>query len=51
MGTDPGDEVTEAWWDEMLVQRFDVPEEEKPVDEERDKAPDSDPSFTTKSKA
>lgn len=32
LGSDPGDEVTEAWWDEMLVQWFDVPEEEKPVE-------------------
>jgi len=35
LGTDPGDEVTEAWWDEMLVQWFDVPEEEKPVEGEK----------------
>jgi hypothetical protein len=34
LGTDPGDEVTEAWWDEMLVQWFEVPEEEKPVEGE-----------------
>lgn len=34
LGTDPGDEVTEGWWDEMLVQWFDVPEEEKPADDE-----------------
>lgn len=33
LGSDPGDEVTEAWWDEMLVQWFDLPEEEKPVEE------------------
>lgn len=32
LGIDPGDDVTEAWWDEMLVQWFDVPEEEKPAD-------------------
>jgi hypothetical protein len=31
LGTDPGDEVPQAWWEEMLVQWFDVPEEEKPV--------------------
>lgn len=30
LGTDPGEDVTEAWWEEMLVQWFDVPEEEKP---------------------
>lgn len=33
LGTDPGEEVTEAWWDDMLVQWFDVPEEKKPDDE------------------
>jgi hypothetical protein len=33
LGTDPGEEVTEPWWDEMLVQWFDVPEEEKPAEE------------------
>jgi hypothetical protein len=32
LGTDPGDEVTEAWWDAMLVQWFDVPEQEKPIE-------------------
>ncbi len=34
LGVDPGDEVTEAWWDDMLVQWFDVPEEEKPAEED-----------------
>lgn len=34
LGTDPGDDVTEGWWDEMLVQWFDVPEEEKPAEGE-----------------
>jgi hypothetical protein len=37
LGIDPGEEVTEAWWDEMLVQWFDVPEEEPPVDPDKDK--------------
>lgn len=32
LGNDPGPEVDEAWWDEMLVQWFDVPEEEKPAE-------------------
>ena len=27
LGIDPGTDVDEAWWDEMLVQWFDVPEE------------------------
>ena len=51
LGTDPGEEVTEAWWDEMLVQWFDVPEEEKPEEEEGDKASESDPSTPVQSKA
>jgi hypothetical protein len=34
LGSDPGSDVDEAWWDEMLVQWFDVPEEEKSADEE-----------------
>ncbi|HEU4685307.1 MAG TPA: hypothetical protein VFS39_12460 [Nitrospira sp.] len=28
LGTDPGPDVDEAWWDDMLVQWFEVPEEE-----------------------
>ncbi len=51
LGTDPGEEVTEAWWDEMLVQWFDVPEEEKPDEEEGDKSSESDTSTTVQSKA
>lgn len=52
LGVDPGDDVTEAWWEEMLVQWFDVPEEEKPAgDEEGDKATDSDTSSTIEAKA
>jgi hypothetical protein len=39
LGTDPGDEVTEGWWDEMLVQWFDVPEEEKPAEGEEGEKP------------
>lgn len=29
LGTDPGQEVDETWWDEMLVAWFEVPEEGK----------------------
>lgn len=36
LGTDPGDDVTQAWWEEMLVQWFDVPEEEKPAEDIED---------------
>ena len=32
LGLDPGKEIDEAWWDEMLVSWFDVPEEETPVE-------------------
>jgi hypothetical protein len=28
LGSDPGQEVDEAWWDEMLVAWFEVPEED-----------------------
>lgn len=38
LGTDPGDDVTEGWWDEMLVQWFDMPEEEKPAEGEEQPA-------------
>jgi hypothetical protein len=38
LGMDPGEEVTEAWWDEMLVQWFDVPEEEQPSEPEGEKS-------------
>lgn len=52
LGTDPGDEVTEAWWEEMLVQWFDVPEEEKPAeDKEGGEAADSGSSSTVQLKA
>lgn len=50
LGSDPGDEVTEAWWDEMLVQWFDVPEEEKPAEEGESESKDSEASSTTQSK-
>ncbi|THJ17313.1 MAG: hypothetical protein CAF42_002740 [Nitrospira sp. CG24B] len=51
LGTDPGDDVTEAWWEEMLVQWFDVPEEEKLAEEEISKTKDSDPSSILKTKS
>ena len=50
LGTDPGDDVTQAWWEEMLVQWFDVPEEEKPAEEEDSQSAGSDPSSAIKSK-
>lgn len=51
LGTDPGDDVTQAWWEEMLVQWFDVPEEEKPAEEESDQPENSDSLSTTKLKS
>ena len=51
LGTDPGDDVTQAWWEEMLVQWFDVPEEQKTTEEENNQPADSDSSSTIKSKA
>jgi hypothetical protein len=50
LGTDPGEDVTEAWWEEMLVQWFDVPEEEKPTESAEGQSADSDSSQTVKSK-
>jgi hypothetical protein len=50
LGSDPGSEIDEAWWDEMLVQWFDMPEEVKPA-EEGSEAADSNASSTIKSKA
>ena len=52
LGTDPGEDVTETWWEEMLVQWFDVPEEEKPAQETEDnQSANSESSSTIKSKA
>src|SRR4026208_1691709 len=51
LGSDPGKEIDEAWWDEMLVSWFDVPEEEKPAEEEGGGAADSDSQSTIKAKA
>ena len=50
LGTDPGDDVTQAWWEEMLVQWFDVPEEEKPAEDEEDLDTKNSDSSSTKSK-
>lgn len=55
LGNDPGTDVDEAWWEEMLVQWFEVPEEEKPAEEAEgegeEKAPESESSPEMKSKA
>jgi hypothetical protein len=53
LGTDPGDDVTQAWWEEMLVQWFDVPEEEKPAEDKEEGSTDTsqDSASTIKSKA
>jgi hypothetical protein len=51
LGTDPGEGVTEAWWQEMLVQWFDRPEEEKTDERTIRKTADSEPSSGIDSKA
>jgi hypothetical protein len=51
LGNDPGPEVDEAWWNEMLVQWFDVLKEEKPTEGECGEAADSHSSSTIKSKS
>ncbi|MBK9305597.1 MAG: hypothetical protein IPM58_00520 [Nitrospira sp.] len=48
---DPGADVTEAWWEEMLVQWFDVPEEEKPAEDSENESSESDSSTMEQSKA
>ena len=50
LGTDPGDDVTQTWWEEMLVQWFDVPEEVKSAEKEEDEPANSDSSSGIKSK-
>ena len=50
LGTDPGDDVTQTWWEEMLVQWFDVPEEEKPAENADGQSADPDSSQTVTSK-
>lgn len=50
LGTDPGEDVTEAWWEEMLVQWFDVPEEEKPAEDADSQSNISDSATTAQSK-
>mgnify|MGYP000010474228 FL=1 len=32
LGVDPGPEIDEAWWEEMLVQWFGAPEDDEPVE-------------------
>jgi hypothetical protein len=47
LGTDPGADVDEVWWDEMLVQWFDVPEEEKTLEEQGEEQPAEDSSASS----
>jgi hypothetical protein len=51
LGTDPGADVDETWWDEMLVAWFEEPEEEKPAEEEGGEGAASDSSEEMQSKA
>ncbi len=49
LGTDPGEDVTEVWWEEMLVQWFDVPEEGKSAEQKANRPDQLDSSSTFKS--
>ncbi len=51
LGVDPGPEIDEAWWEEMLVAWFGEPEAEKPAEDEEGKAADSDKPSVIESKA
>ncbi|WHZ22323.1 MAG: hypothetical protein OJF47_001435 [Nitrospira sp.] len=51
LGVDPGPEIDEAWWEEMLVAWFGEPEAEKPAEEEGGEAALSDSSEEIKTKA
>jgi hypothetical protein len=47
LGTDPGADVDEAWWEDMLAQWFDVPEEQKPAEGKEEEQPsESTPAST-----
>lgn len=44
LGVDPGVEVNEVWWEDMLVKWFETPEEElEETDEESEEESDEDP--------
>lgn len=43
-GEDPGSEVNEAWWEDMLVNWFEEPEEEGDDDAEAESSEESEPS-------
>lgn len=44
LAEDPGLEVDDVWWEDMLVNWFEEPEEEAEAEEEGEKADDSDSS-------
>ena len=44
LGEDPGEEVNAVWWEDMLVNWFDEPEEEGEEDEDSESAADVDES-------
>ena len=50
LGSDPGQEVDDTWWDEMLVAWFDVPEAENPAESGSESDADSDHAASTKTK-
>lgn len=44
LAVDPGPEVDEVWWDDMLVMWFEEPEEEKPEEAEGKEAEEKEPA-------
>src|SRR5262245_30307573 len=52
LGSDPGSDVDEAWWEEMLVQWFEVPEEERATEgAEEEQAPKSTSTTVSEEKS
>ena len=52
LGVDPGAEVDEVWWEDMLVKWFETPEEEleepdEEFDEEAEAEPEAEPEASS----
>ena len=47
LGVDPGVEVDEVWWEDMLVKWFETPEEELEEADESDAASDEEPETSS----
>jgi hypothetical protein len=46
LGTDPGPEVDEAWWEDMLVTWVEVPDAEEPPEGDEPEAAQNEPKAT-----